>query len=63
MANERKNANDNGRGSPEKDDANRPRHTGDAAGQSQDELRHQQDAAHHKGHKSPQQPASDRKVD
>ena len=49
------------RGSREKNDADRPR--APQAGQSQDALRHQQDAAHHKGPKTPQPDAADSKVD
>ena len=55
MSSDRKNADVNEHGSAEKKDVGRPSSTNPQTGQSQDELRHQQDAAHHKGYKGPQQ--------
>jgi hypothetical protein len=46
MSNHPKNANVNEHDSAKHDDSNE-------AGESQDALRHQQDAAHHKGYKRP----------
>jgi hypothetical protein len=55
MSSDRKNADVNEHGSTEKKDTGRPGGTAPKTGQSQDELRHQQDAAHHKGYKGPQE--------
>jgi hypothetical protein len=44
----------------EENDASRSRETMQKTGESQDAIRHQKDAAHHKGHKSPPRDASDR---
>jgi hypothetical protein len=55
MSSDRKNADVNEHGSEEKKDSGRQGGTDPKTGQSQDELRHQQDAAHHKGYKGPQQ--------
>jgi hypothetical protein len=52
------------RGNTGQKNANRPNDTARRAGQeSQDALRHQQDAAHHKGHKTPQRETSDSEND
>jgi hypothetical protein len=55
MSSDRKNAKVNEHGSAAKKDADRSEDAKHETGQSQDELRHQQDAAHHKGSKGPQQ--------
>jgi hypothetical protein len=55
MSSDRKNADVNEQGRAEKKDTDRPDDTRRKTGQSQDELRHQQDAAHHKGYKGPEQ--------
>jgi hypothetical protein len=55
MSNDRKNADVNERGSAKKKDADRPDDTTSKSGQSQDASRHEQDAAHHKGYRGPQQ--------
>jgi hypothetical protein len=57
MSNDRKNADVNERAGAEKKDADRADDTKPNTGQSQDASRHQQDAAHHKGYKGPQQGA------
>jgi hypothetical protein len=60
MSNDSKNANMKEHGTTGKNDANRPDDTTQKTGQqSQDALRHQQDATHHKSHKGPQQGAAD----
>jgi hypothetical protein len=56
-----KNESSEERGNGDKNDADRPREP--QTGQSQDALRHQQDAAHHKGRRTPQPDAADSKVD
>jgi hypothetical protein len=62
MSNDTKNANMSDRGSSGKTDAQRGNEGSHKPGQqSQDASRHQQDAAHHEPHKSPQQGASDNK--
>jgi hypothetical protein len=54
MSSDRKNAEVKEHGGAENKDADRP-DTRQKTGESQDELRHQQDAAHHKGYKGPEQ--------
>jgi hypothetical protein len=62
MSNDLKNERGNERHSAGENDADRS-HGTSHQGQSQDASRHQQDAAHHKGYKSPQQGAPDGQVD
>jgi hypothetical protein len=56
MSNDRKNA-INEHGSADDNDADPPSDATRETGQSQDASRHQQDAAHHKGHKTSQKDA------